>query len=302
MSFIKFIVGLLLFVTLFAASALVFGEGLTTNYSDVYVDNLKIGGTYNLTEAVNYPMWIVSKGAGSDIVIETTVPGIDDLKPGYEQIPDKNWVSYSKTSLSLLAGETGKVDVTIKVPDDRKLMGRKFMAHVFITGMPSKKSGGGLAVALGIKGKLLISIAREPLTEKERKELRQKSAAPARGLIVVPEKFNIEGGAPGKAVRVTETEPLKLINPSRETLTVTLESVDPEKTGFPSPEGYEKGAPAEMAFSKKKMTLKPDGVENIEVYVNLPQGTKHVKRNYVIRINVKSQRLDIANYVPVYIE
>jgi hypothetical protein len=299
MKLIKFVIIALAVTMLFSAFNMLFAAGLSTNYSDVYLDNLKIGGAYNLSKTVNLPMWVMQKGGGKvDVVIETTIPGSIDLKQGYESIPDKSWITYSKTNLSLLSGEGGNVDVTITIPNDKKYMGKKYMAHVFITGLPSKGEG-GVSIALGIKGKIYMTIAGDKLTDKEQKELKAQKNTSSQGLIIVPEKFYAEGTGGGAAVKVTENEPLKLINPSKEAVNITLTQTDPDPAGISAPEGYEKGKPGEMAFSKTKTTLKPDGVDNIGITIK-PADNK-AKLFYVIKISVKSKRIDIVKFVPVYL-
>jgi hypothetical protein len=266
------------------------------------VDNLKIGGSYNLTQIVNFPMWVIQQGAGRcEIRIETTIPSAADLKSGYEAIPDKSWVSYSKNDFILLSGETGNVDVTINVPDNRKYMGKKYMAHVFITANPPKGQEGGVAVALGIKGKVYISVAGDPLTENERLEMKKKRALPSQGIIIVPEKLYHESEQTSGELNVTEAEPLKLINPSKENIELRLEPADPVKTGIQAPTDYVNGRLTELRVSKEKLTLKPDGIENISVFVKLKKEEKQSKRFYVIKITVKSKTIEISKFIPIYI-
>lgn len=301
MKFMKLIIGCLTAVMLASAFGVLFAAGLSTNFSDVYIDDLKIGGTYNLTKTANFPMNITQSGGGrTDISVETTIPSSVDLKAGYEAIPDKSWITYSKTSMPLLSGETGKIDVTVTIPDDKKYMGKKYMAHVFITGVPAKEKG-GVSIALGIKGKIYISIASGELSDKEKANLKANRIVSQQGILVLPEKFYAEGQKDSAAVKVTEYEPLKLINPSKESLNVTLEAYDPSAAGYPAPEGYKAGKLSELGFSKTNVTLPPDGVGNIDVFIKTGAKTDSSKLFYVIRINVRSQRLDIAKFVPVYL-
>lgn len=288
MKLIKLAIALLTMLMLFSAVNLLFAAGLSTNYSDVYLDNLKIGGTYNLSKSVNLPMWVMQKGGGKvGVVIETTIPAAIDLKQGYEAIPDRSWVTYSKTNMQLLSGETGNVDVTINIPNDKKYKGKKYMAHVFITGMPSQDEG-GLSIALGIKGKIYMAIAGDELTEQEQKDLKARNNTSSQGLIIVPEKF------------YADNEPLKLINPSKESMKITLSQADADSAGLSAPEGYVKGGAGELSFAKTNITLKPDGVDNIGFTIKNSAGSK-AKLFYVIKIGVKTQRMDIVKYVPVYL-
>ncbi|MFH1369143.1 MAG: hypothetical protein ABII64_08455 [Elusimicrobiota bacterium] len=299
---IRFLIIGLAALVLFAAFNVLFASGLSTNFADVYIDNLKIGGSYNLSKVANYPMWVQQNGAAvSDIRIETTLPSRDDLRKGYEPIPDKSWITYSKTDFRILSGETQSIDVTVHVPDDKNLLGKKYMAHVFITGAPPKGGGGGVAIALGIKGKIYITVAKAPMSEKEMKEQKSKESAPKQGLIILPEKFYADNAAGGKTVKVTESVPLKLINPSRETLSIRIEYADPSSSGFGVPADFIQGGTGEISFSKTKFSLKPDGVENIDITVNLSRDSAKTKRFYVVRILVKSQTVELAKFVPVYI-
>ncbi len=132
-----------------------FGSTLSTNFAEVHIDNLKIGGVYNLTEAVNYPMWVSYSGdAPIELKYESVAPSNEELRAGYEPIPDVSWITVSKKNVSLLPDETATADVTISVPNDEKYLGEKYQAYVLVTSVPPKQNEGrGYGFRAGVKRK-----------------------------------------------------------------------------------------------------------------------------------------------------
>jgi len=115
-------------VGMFACS-LVGASTLSTNFAEVNVENLKIGGTYNLTETARYPMWVSYSGdVPVDVKFEPVTANADELRKGYEPVPDASWITISKKTVSLLPDETATADVTITVPKDEKYLGKKYQA------------------------------------------------------------------------------------------------------------------------------------------------------------------------------
>ena len=88
---------------LLGTAGILSAAALSTNYASVFLENLKIGGSYNLTQSANYPMWVSWKGEGRvKVRIVPTAPRSDELREGYEPIPDVSWVTFSKNDLELL--------------------------------------------------------------------------------------------------------------------------------------------------------------------------------------------------------
>jgi hypothetical protein len=273
---------------------------LSTNYADMTVDNLKPGGVYNLTEVANFPMWVGYRGDDAmDVMIEPMAPLANDLKQGYQPIPDPSWIGVSKNRLSLLPDESENLDVTISIPNDARYLGKKYQAYLYVASVQPDGTQGGLAVLLALKGRILFSIASAPATEEELIELKKKKVRATQGVIITPERFETNIPKIGVKANVTEYEPLKLINSSREKVALTLEAVEPDASGISLPRGFEKGGLKDITFSKTKMTMKPDSIENITVSL---QATKKEAKKlfYAVKVGMKSETMNVVKFVRIY--
>ena len=275
---------------------------LATNFAAVYVDNLKVGGIYNLTETARYPMWVNWTGdVPVDLQYETVIPGAAELIAGYEPVPDAGWVTISKRTVSLLPDETDTVDVTITIPNDDKYLGKKYQAYVLVTSVPPKNAKAtGLAFALALKGRVLFTIAAKPPTAAELRELNRQKARESQGVIITPEKFMVLASSSEVRAVITQDVPLKLINPSAENVKISLEAVDPLPNGISIPRDYEKGDYKNFKISKPKFALKKDGIMNVEMTADL-KNKEGEKLFYAVKVLIKSGTLEVARFVRIYI-
>ncbi|MBT9168218.1 MAG: hypothetical protein DDT19_01563 [Syntrophomonadaceae bacterium] len=292
---------------LLCCSTALYSTTLSTNFADVFVGNLKLGGSYNLTEVANMPMWIGYRGGEpTELKIDVITPTATELKAGYEPIPDTAWITVSRANVALLPDESANLDVTINIPNDEKYLGKKYQAYIHIVSAPPKDAK-GLAVSLALKGRVLFGIAQKPPTEEELRELRRKKVRASQGVMITPEKFEIQIPLSpplqrGK-IEVTEDVPLKIINTSREKVDITLEAVEPDASGVSLPRGYEKGKVSDVSLSKRKFSLKPDKIKNVKIYLEQQRSrAAEQKVFYVIRIIVKSKTIEIAKFVRIYLE
>lgn len=274
-----------------------FSSRLATNYASVYAGNLKIGGSYNLTEAANLPMWLSYEGDIPVMIqLEVVKAGGSDLRAGYEPIPDTSWITFSKDRFEVKPGESENIDVIVNVPNDKNLCGKKYQLFVFASTVPMDNSG-GVKMAMGIKGKLSIDIA-DDAAGATVKPKRKASL----GIMVMPEKVTADAGSREALINATEAEPVKIINPSREKVDVSIAAVDPSEFGMPAPKGYAAGSAGDVKLSAVKGTLKPDSILNIDIELKNRKEMFGKKRMYLVRIIAKSEKTEIAKFVKIYLE
>jgi len=289
---------------LLGTAGILSAAALSTNYASVFLENLKIGGSYNLTQSANYPMWVSWKGEGRvKVRIVPTAPRSDELREGYEPIPDVSWVTFSKNDLELLPDETEYLDVILNIPADQKYLGKKYQCYLFVSSIPDTTGpGGGLAISLGLKGKLYFSTDRKPPTLQELRQLKQQEARIRQGVIVQPEKFMfevLEFSTGSAQIEITEFEPLKIINSSPQKVQVSIEIINPEDFGINVPRDYQKGLLGELKLNKQRFSLKPDGVENLKIFWSGHE--PKARKFYALRIYLKSPTLEIVKFVRIYL-
>ncbi|MBN1384568.1 MAG: hypothetical protein JW983_06810 [Elusimicrobia bacterium] len=150
----------LLFVICHLSSVIchLFAGGIATTFVNVSADDLLINTTYNLTVSHGYPLKVINKSSDlREISIAVKVPQKEDVKEGYEPIPDLNWVYITPEIYELGANQTGLSDVILIIPKDKKLRGRKFQVNLEVTGS-SKKKKGGMTIIPSLLTKLRFSV------------------------------------------------------------------------------------------------------------------------------------------------
>ena len=138
--------------------------GLRTTFSSVLIENLKIGKSYSLLKTVNLPLKIKST-YNRNIKIKITVlkPYKDELKKGFEIIPDTLWIKIKNDLLTIKPKGSAFTDVIIKIPYDKKYLGKKFQVMIW-----SRTTGKG--IGCGLKSRLLFTIVPLKKTKKKVKE------------------------------------------------------------------------------------------------------------------------------------
>ena len=146
---------LFLSALLLCVSTPLYAGGLSTAFGELKVKDLKIGQEYSLEETADFPL--IVKNTSDEVLelkVEVLYPKPKELKKGYQSIPDTSWITLGKTHFILKPEEEAKTDVIIKIPDDKKYLGKKFQVYLW-----SRTIGRSLGV--GLKSRLLFTIASE---------------------------------------------------------------------------------------------------------------------------------------------
>jgi|GEM_PF-3287102 len=274
---------------------------LTTNLAEVHLENLPIGGVYDVGQIASMPFWVGYSGEGQITVkIVPLVPGQQELRSGYEPLPDVNWLRLDKETLTINAGEQAPLNLLVSIPYDEKYRGKSYQGIVLIqsVGMPSS----GLGIGLGIKGKVFLKIA-DNLPDKSNLGKKRQSNL-ARGVIVIPDKVYLDDIPKDRPVdlRSLTGEQIKILNATEEPVKITGSIVEPEKFGIVYPGEYQRLTDqTTIKVFPEKMTIKPDGVKNLNVRVHLPKDIPGSKFFGVIKLRIESKKLEIDKFVNVYI-
>lgn len=128
--------------------------GITTNYTDIFIENLAINKDYKH----NLPLKVTNRSNKKiEVVIKSLTPQKDNLKTGAEPLQDTKWITVAPEKYILEAGLTGWSDLFIKIPKDKKLRGRTFQFNLEICGYPSEKKS-GITVVPALLSKVRFSI------------------------------------------------------------------------------------------------------------------------------------------------
>jgi len=284
------------------ATAMLFGlavsgrakVGLSSQFIDVVLENLKPGRSYNLRELKGIPYTIKNRGdAPVEVVLEVIPPERKDMVEPYEAIPDPSWIQLSPSRAFLGAGEPAFSDLTIKVPDDAKYVGRHFhgvvWAHTLNTGF----------MAAGVKSNVRFSTGKGPETLIE--EDRQKQMV-SLNYELWPSALYVVGAKPGSYdVKKQEKKSLKLTNRDDKPLVLRVKAA--AWTGS-KPADYE--TPEDVSWAKfvpETVTVDGESLKDIKLVLDVPENLKGKKLAFLIQLSLPIGTIvNMSNRVYVQVE
>lgn len=284
------------------AAAMMFGPaseagakvGLSSQFINVVLENLKPGRSYNLRELKGIPYTVKNRGDSPvEVVLEVIPPGEKEMVAPYEAIPDPSWLQLSPSRAILGAGEPAFSDLTIKVPDDPKYVGRHFhgviWAHTLNTGF----------MAAGVKSNVRFSIGKGPETLAE--EERQKQMVEL-NYELWPSALYVLQAKPGSYdVKKAEKKSLKLTNRDDKELVLTVKAVPWSGS---KPEGYE--TPEDVSWAKfvpDTVTVDAESLKDIKLMLDVPESLKGKKVAFLVQLALPiGTVVNMSNRVYVQIE
>ncbi|MBN1824405.1 MAG: hypothetical protein JW803_08810 [Endomicrobiales bacterium] len=276
-------------VLLFAFSSLF--AGLETPTADISVTNLRIGETYNLTQLGNMPFRVKANNIGYKVNISLLTPKPGQTISGYEPIPDITWITLSKYDFTLLAGETGAADITIKIPNDEALLGKQYEAWIWARTLLGDEIGGTVGIAVAVMGKLRFTIAPRPPTEEELRQIRNTKVKLI-NISLVPNDLMVENVPLGRKVSAEKHAGkfLKLVNTSNEPITMSLGCIPVSSTGIQAPQGWEEGPDTSIIkFKKSKVKVKPLEIKKIDFTINFPNNSEMSGKKYMFVVEAVTE-------------
>ncbi len=221
--------------------------GLRCSVGEVVLENLKISQTYSLRTLANLPLTLTNTGDHSvTVALDPMVPGESELRGGAEAIGSLAWVSVMPETLTLEAGQTATADVSLVLPDDETLFGRRFQAMVWSHTLPDPND----LVSVGLKSRIIFSVD----TERDSSPIAPTGEL---GIELESAELKLAGLKARKAYRLQDlmTRPMSVRNTSSRTLTIEL-----APAAVPVSEASEAGdllAVAQLRFDPAVVVLAP---------------------------------------------
>ena len=260
---------------------------ISTRFSDAVLENLDIGESYNVTQMKGLPLTIINgSNVETDILVEVDVPKPNELKEGYESIPDPTWVRVLPSQFRLPAGGRNLSDILIAIPNDPKLVGRHFQvmfwAHTLQTGF----------LGVGVRVRIRFSIGasspealKDEMTRKRLLDLnfRLDPISVSAQDIPLGKKIDLEiKRAVVKLVNTGSTE-LKL-------RVVSSKYLNPQRP----PSGYEEiPDPSWLKVKPSSFKSKPDTIIPLKITLEVPNLPEYKGKKFAGILNVSLEEEDI---------
>lgn len=270
------------------------GYGLSTFFADFVVENLQIGATYNFRELRNIPFMVTNNSGGTvDVVIEPMVSPERKLMPGYEHIPSLDWLQVVPNKYRLGPREKGTSDIILTVPNDPKYEGRHYQVMLNSSGLDPFAAPGNVSLALGTQTRIRFSVGTRGPDYLQQEKIRKNMMT--LNLEMDPANITIsEPVAIGRKINLRKEKNIKfnLINKATEAVVLNMSAVD-DKSVFPLGTGeYEIGPPGFVTVKPKKVKLKGESIEKLDIFLKIPDEEKHKGKKYVFVLRAKVANID----------
>jgi len=146
--------------------------GLSSNFTEIVIENLQAGKTYSLKKIFNMPYNVKNTGPNEcniKIYLEE-IPEEKYLRSGYQILKKENfnWIKLEKTNFNnVKPGETVLSDIIISIPDDNSILGKKYQIMITAETYTTSTSSFGLEFAIGSILRFEIASNRLEMTQDE---------------------------------------------------------------------------------------------------------------------------------------
>jgi len=254
--------------------------GLSSQFINVALENLKPGRTYNLRELKGVPYTVKNRGdAPQEVLVEVLSPQPSQVLAPYEPIPDPTWVTVTPNRYTLQPGDAGFSDLVISVPDDPKLLGRHF--HVVIW---AHTVGKGLLQA-GVKSDVRFSVGKGPETEAEEK---RRAAMVELNYDLWPAALSLKPVAGQKwDAKEKEKKSFKLTNRAEKDLELVLKPIPWQTSLVALPAGFETVEDLSwVTFEPETVKVEPESLKEIKVRMQVPEALKGKKIAFLVQLQL----------------
>lgn len=268
--------------------------GLKTPLGEVVIRGLRIGQTYSMYKLVNLPLRVVNTGnETTEVNIETVRASA--ITPGYEPIPTLDWVKVDQGTFTIAPNREAVTDLIISIPNDPKLLGRRFQADVWTHSVDRR------AYLVGLKSRLLIHIDSTPPTEEELKKKYVDERLADLDFSISPTAAEAKDVTVGRTVDLRKENKLviKIVNPNDRTLNFRVRSIPVAESLIFAPAGYsEPRDPSWLKGEKDVVKIEGSSISSIGLKLNIPDepGLRGQDMFFVVAFEVLEQRIPVRAY------
>jgi hypothetical protein len=274
-------------------------SGLRTPFGEVVIRNLRIGQTYSMYKLVNLPLRVVNTGGEpTDIRIETVRASA--LTPGYEPIPTLDWVKVDQGTFTVAPGREAVTDLIISIPNDPKLLGRRFQADIWTHSVDHR------AYLVGLKSRLLIHVDSTPPSEEELKKKFVDERLADLDFSISPMNAEAVGVQIGREVDLRKEHKLviKVVNPNDRTLNFRVRSIPVAESMILAPAGYtEARDPSWLKADKDVVKIEGSSIASLGLKLTIPNEPELRGRDlfFIVAFEVLEQKIPTRAYYKLMI-
>lgn len=249
-----------LLFTVYVFSGNLYGLGLSTDFNNIFIENLQIGQEYNLTKVSN--LMFKAKNTSENkvkIKVQPVYPGEQNLREGFEIIPSTDWLKLSKTEFDVAPQGYAVSDVIITIPENKKYLGKKFQVNMWSHISSVEGDSGFMSVTPGVEGVLLFSIAPVEIKEKIKPVDLSFELNPTEVFAVIDSSYCFVSS-------------IEIKNTSKKTYKYEISQASPKGMNISIKEGYEiLPDNLVLSFFPERLKIKKKNSKMFNVFLTVPE-------------------------------
>ncbi len=260
--------------------------GLRTPFGEVTIKNLKIGQTYSLKDLINFPLRVINTGSQTvDLEVETIRVSTASLKRGFEPLPDLSWVQVEQSTFTIAPQHEAVTDITVSIPNDPKLLGRRFQADIW-SRTENKKS----MFLVAIDSRLLIEVSSIPPTPDELKKKFVHHRVANMDFTLFPTSARANDVPLGRDYDLKKERKIaiKIVNPNDEPLHFRIKSVPNWEALLHVPKGFEEAYDARwLKPAHEVVTVDGNTIKETGLILDVPDDPRYYGKSFFFPVSVE---------------
>jgi hypothetical protein len=267
--------------------------GLRTKFGEVVVRNIKVGQTYSLNSLINLPLKVLNTGDQTvDLLVDVIKPTAEQARSGYEIAPSTDWVRLDKTRFTVEPNHEAVTDVVVAIPNEPKLMGRKF--EVDIWSRTQSKQG---MFGVGMQSRLLLHISSEAPTEDELKKKFVDRKLANLDFTLLPTTGRADNVPVNEEVDLKKFSKatIKLINPNDDAINFRIRSVPNFEALLTVPAGYEEAYdPKWLRPAEEVVKVEGNSIKETNLLLNIADKAENYGKSFFFPVQVEVLEQEIG--------
>jgi hypothetical protein len=298
-----------LFLVLIALSFPLWGGGIAMRFVDITLEKVEPGVSFNLRTLKNLPLVVVNQDTERpvDILVETVIPDANEMKNGYEPIPNPAWIQIVPNRFRLGPKASAAADVLVTIPEDQKLIGHHYEAIIWAhTETRNRAATAGVMFETGLRTRMRMSIGTMGPESLQREKALKKLATINTNFSITPDNLFVTEPIPvGQKIdlKADRRASIKVINQSDDPVGLRLSSAPPDPNNTPQI-GYVDAPDYKwLTVQPGKVDLAGNSIKEMKLSLNVPNKPEYRGKKYmfIIQTTLSDQSLPLAYNNMLYI-
>lgn len=284
-------------------------RGIAMRFVDITLEKVDPGVSFNLRTLKSLPLVVVNQDAVEpvDVMVETVIPDGNEMKEGYEPIPNPSWIQIVPNRFRLGPKASASSDVVVTIPEDPKYVGHHYEAIIWAhTETRNKAQSGGVVFETGLRTRFRLSIGTMGPASLQREKALKKLATINTNFNIAPDSLYLSDPIPvGKTVnlKVERKAAFKVVNQSDDPVELKLSAAPADPNMLPQAGYVDAPDHKWLTIEPEKVSVEGNAIKQVVLKVTIPDKPEYRNKKYmfVVQTTLADESLPLAYKNSLYI-